>query len=84
MIEAFNRPNIKAAAQTGGRSVLLLTPVLLSRQSAARVLGVSLSTLDNLVANAGLPSVRVGNRRMFRPADLAAWAAALPAAPGAG
>ena len=80
MIQAFvNKPSVKPQAPPGGR--LVLTPVLLGRQAAAKVLGVSLSTLDGLVADGGLPSVRVGGRRMLRPSDLEAWAARLPAAP---
>lgn len=67
-------------AEPKHKAALLLPPILISRQAAARCMGVSLSTLDKLVATAGLPSVWIGERRMFRPADLEQWAAALPVA----
>ncbi len=69
----------KKPVEPKGKVVMLLEPVLLSRPMAARVLGVSLSTVDSLVAD-GLPSVRIGGRRMFRPDDLKAWAAGLQTA----
>lgn len=78
MIQALS-PKPKTA-EPKGKAALLLPPILISRQAAARCMGVSLSTLDKLVATAGLPSVWVGERRMFRPADLEAWAARLPPA----
>lgn len=68
------------SAEPKGKAALLLPPILVSRQAAARCLGVSLSTLDKLVATAGLPSLWIGERRMFRPADLESWAARLPLA----
>ena len=45
-------------------------PLLVDRREAARLLGVSPGTIDNL-RNAGeLPSVKLGTRRLFDVTDL--------------
>lgn len=62
------------------KAVMMVEPVLLGRAEAARALGVSLSLLDDLVAD-GLPSVQLRGRRMFRPGDLRTFAGGLPTAP---
>ncbi len=48
--------------------------LLLSRREAAAALGVSLRTLDSLVAD-GLPRVKLRGRVMFRPEALRAYLA---------
>lgn len=63
------------------RAVVMVRPILLSRHQAAKALGVSLSLLDDLVADGSLVSVQLRGRRMFRPRDLAAFADAMPIAP---
>ena len=45
-------------------------PLLVSNKDAARLLGVCLRTLDNLVAGRELIPVRIGSRRLFRRAAL--------------
>jgi len=64
----------------------LVHAFLLSRQRAAAALSVSVSTLDGLTASGQLASVRVGGRRLYRPADLQAFTDGLPVAerPGQG
>ncbi len=44
--------------------------LLLGRLEAARVLGVSPGTIDNLRRNGELPSVKIGTRRLFDMTDL--------------
>lgn len=79
MIQVQRLPKTAEVVKT--KAVLLLNPILLDRRQTAKVLAVSLSTIDNLVASGNLPSVRVGGRRMFRPAELERWASGLPSAP---
>jgi len=45
--------------------------MLVDQVEAGRLMGCSPKTLENH----GLPCVRVGSRRMYRPAALATWAA---------
>ena len=46
------------------------TPLLVDRREAARLLGISASSVDNL-RNAGeLPSLKIGARRLYDVADL--------------
>ena len=45
-------------------------PLLVCRREAARLLGVSPGTIDNLRRRGGLPSVRIGVRRLYDVADL--------------
>ena len=49
--------------------------LLVSAREAARMLGISVRTLYNMLAREELPSVRVNGRRLFRPESLAAWVA---------
>lgn len=46
-------------------------PMLVDRREAARLLGVSPGTIDNLRARGELPSVKLLSRRLFDRADLA-------------
>lgn len=48
--------------------------ILLDKRSAARKLGVSVSTLDRL-REKGLPAIKVDSKVLFRPASLDEWAA---------
>lgn len=45
-------------------------PLLVDRLEAARLLGVSGNTVDNLRLRGELPSVKIGARRLFTLADL--------------
>ena len=45
-------------------------PLLVDRLTAARALGVSPGTIDNLRRDGELPSVKIGTRRLFDVADL--------------
>ncbi len=45
-------------------------PLLVDRREAARLLGVSPGTIDNLRTRGELPSVKLGARRLFDIADL--------------
>lgn len=45
-------------------------PLLVDRREAARLLGVSPGTIDNLRARGELPSVKIGARRLFDMDDL--------------
>ena len=45
-------------------------PLLVDRLEAARLLGVSPGTIDNLRNHAGLPSVKLLGRRLYDVADL--------------
>ena len=47
-------------------------PLLVSRRELARLLSVSERSLTNYV-KAGLPSVRLGGRRLFDPVEVVAW-----------
>jgi excisionase family DNA binding protein len=40
-------------------------PLLLSKNEAAKVLGVSVRTIENLLRRCDLPSVPIGRRRMI-------------------
>lgn len=51
-------------------------PLLVPAPEAQRLLGgISRRGLFDLVKKKSLPSVRLGNKVMFRPADLEAWIA---------
>lgn len=54
-------PNIPGAA---------LVPLLVDRREAARVLGVSPGTIDNLRIAGELPSIKIMARRLYDVADL--------------
>lgn len=45
-------------------------PLLVDRREAARLLGVSAGTVDNLRTRGELPSVKILGRRLFDMADL--------------
>lgn len=45
-------------------------PLLIDRREAARLLGVSPGTIDNLRTRGELPSVKIAARRLFDAADL--------------
>ena len=48
--------------------------LLVDEREARRLLGgLCAKSLWNLRHKAGLPSLKIGGRRMYRPADLAAW-----------
>ena len=49
--------------------------LLVSAREAARMLGVSVRTLYDLLARGELPSVRVNGRRLFRLKSLEDWVA---------
>ena len=70
-------PNMKRCVCRGewrvagnANTATMLPPLLVSRREAARLLGVSPGTIDNLRIRHELPSVRVGTRRLFDVADL--------------
>lgn len=46
------------------------SPLLVDRREAARLLGVSPGTIDNLRIRGELPSLKIGARRLFDTADL--------------
>jgi hypothetical protein len=45
-------------------------PMLINRLTAARLLGVSPGTIDNLRIRGELPSVKIAARRLFDVADI--------------
>ncbi len=45
-------------------------PLLVDRREAARLLGVSPGTIDNLRKRGQLPSLKLASRRLFDVADL--------------
>lgn len=47
-----------------------LAPLLVDRREAARLLGVSPGTIDNLRLRGELASVKIGARRLYDMADL--------------
>ena len=53
-------------------------PILVSIPRAARLIDLSESTVERMVADGHLPVVRVGARVLIRRADLEAWAEGLP------
>lgn len=48
----------------------LQLPLLVDRREAARLLGVSPGTIDNLRRRGDLPSVKLRSRRLFHRSDL--------------
>jgi excisionase family DNA binding protein len=50
----------------------------LDREGAARYLGIGTTKLAQLTRDGRLPSVRIGDRRLWRRADLDSFLAALP------
>lgn len=53
-------------------------PIMVSIPRAARLIDLSESTVERMVADGHLPVVRVGSRVLIRRADLEAWAEGLP------
>lgn len=51
-------------------------PLLVDRREAARLLGVSAGTIDNLRLRGELPSIKVASRRLFPIEGLRAFIAA--------
>jgi excisionase family DNA binding protein len=49
---------------------------VLDRARAAAYIGVGTTTLAELTATRGVPSLRIGKRRLYRIVDLDAWLAA--------
>jgi excisionase family DNA binding protein len=45
-------------------------PLLVDKREAARLLGVSAGTVDNMRTRGALPSVRIGARRLYSLDDL--------------
>ena len=50
--------------------------ILVNRREAARLLGVSPGTVDNLRTRGDLPSLKIAARRLYDVADLRAFIAA--------
>ncbi|TWT43951.1 Helix-turn-helix domain protein [Phycisphaerae bacterium RAS1] len=48
-------------------------PLLVDRREAARLLGVSPGSIENLRLRGALPSVKIGARRLYDVADLRAF-----------
>lgn len=55
---------------TDTRTPTRAAPILVDRREAARLLGVSPGTIDNLRTRGELPSVKIAARRLFDVADL--------------
>ncbi|MDX2146587.1 MAG: helix-turn-helix domain-containing protein [Planctomycetota bacterium] len=51
-------------------SLANLAPLLVDRREAARLLGVSPGTVDNLRLRGELPSLKIASRRLYDVADL--------------
>lgn len=49
-------------------------PLLVSRRDAAKLLGLCMRSIDLLSKDGRLPSVLIGDRRLFRTADIARFA----------
>ena len=58
-------------------------PLLIDAPTAARTLGVGLTTLRAMTATGEIPSVLLRRRRLYRPADLAAFVDRLASEGGA-
>ena len=56
----------------------LTNRLCLSVQEAAGLIGISARGIYNLSRDAGLPTVKIGGRRLIRRSDLEAWLSALP------
>jgi excisionase family DNA binding protein len=65
-----------------GRPVQAATAALLRVPEAAQRLGLATSTVYKLAERCELPSVLLGRRRLFRPADLDTYAAERRSSPG--
>lgn len=59
--------------QLGSRLQVEAAPLLVDRREAARLLGCSAGTVDNLRLSGQLPSVKIRTRRLYDVADLRAF-----------
>ncbi len=48
-------------------------PMLVNRREAARLLGISPTTVDNLRLSGAIPSIKIAARRLFDVADIRAF-----------
>lgn len=73
-LRAAAKPPANPAEQTAADLTLETRPEtpprLLNRKQAAASLNIGVRLLDDLVASGTLKSVRIGDRRLFRPCDL--------------
>ena len=51
-----------------------MSPLLVSRRDAARLLGLCQRSIDLLAKDGRLPSIKIGDRKMFRTGDLVNFA----------
>lgn len=58
--------------------VVLAPPELVTRETAAAMLGVSVRTVNDLVQARKLRSIKMGGRRLFRPAHIREYVESLP------
>ena len=76
------QPIIEAAVETAIRRLLAERAttepdkILVDKPGAAEILSVSVSTVDRLRKEGGLPCVTLDGRVLFKRASLDAWAAA--------
>lgn len=59
-------------------------PMLLDVHAVAVLLGLGLTKTRALTTSGELPSVKIGNRRLYRVRDVEAFVASLPSEGGAG
>ena len=77
MIENTPESAPRLTGERGASELLDCTaPLLVDRREAARLLGVSPGTIDNMRNREELPSIKIGARRLFAVADLEALVAA--------
>lgn len=50
-----------------------LESILVPANEASRLMGVSARTIDNWRKDEGLPSVKIGGRRLYDPAAIRRW-----------
>ena len=67
-------------AMTQAPNAPTMPPLCISVTKTAGLLGVSPRQVYNLAAKAGLPTVKLGGRRLVRTEDLKHWLANLPVA----
>lgn len=65
----------KAGQAKAGASqaAVVIEPFLIGAPAAAELLGISLRLLWSWSASGRMPSVRIGNRRLYSPARLREW-----------
>ncbi len=69
-IEIGNCPPPIYTAPTSRAGFNPAAPLLVDRIEAARMMGVSPGTIDNLRTRGEIPSVKIAARRLFDPADM--------------